>query len=147
MVAETAKIARSDIETVGLHPAVFFVLLKEKRLVDDTASYDVGRETAADDYLVETPPLAMIAVGALGPMRSHGPRHPAHEYELNQTINRTPSNKECTTSRSSTSPEYVGSCSGGTHILSVPDGIFSVHPQTSLDSCYRPVYSQIQWVS
>lgn len=50
--------------------------------------------------------------------------HPAHEYELNQTINRTPSNKECTTSRSSTSPEYVGYCSGGTHILSVPDGIF-----------------------
>lgn len=67
MVAETAKIARSDIETVGFHPAVFFVLLKEKRLVDDTASYDVGRETAADDYLVETPPLAMIAVGALAP--------------------------------------------------------------------------------
>lgn len=55
MVAETAKIAWSEKETVGFHPAVFFILFKEKRLVDDTASYDVGRETAADDYLVETP--------------------------------------------------------------------------------------------
>lgn len=58
------------ISTEGFDSSVFFILFQQEGGVIDIYPLDTVKQQATDKDMVDTPPLALIAISCLCPMRT-----------------------------------------------------------------------------